>query len=217
MLRKPPVLLVTTDFGLSEGHTGKTATIAMIISCLLLGILDSRARNVSAGFLYGFWSVYFMKVGITFLLMLLMSRVFAQRAWYLASLPFNFQTLQIGLFGIAGALTAPFVRELSERINPPQCIKFDLTLRHLSIINIEHQVIHQNNQTRIYVVLQEARNHLNPVFMSVSFLCATCESALGLVLWHQGQWPMFWVGTTVIITINFLIYNFYSKKTRHVT
>ncbi|MFP5080350.1 hypothetical protein [Pedobacter sp. JCM 36344] len=217
MLRKPPVPLVTTDFGLSEGHTGKTATIAMIISCLLLGILDSRVRNVSARFLYGFCSVYFMEVEITFLLMLLMSIVFAERAWYLASLPFNFQTLQIGLFRIAGALIAPRVRELSGRTNPQQYIKFGLTLRHLSLINIEQQVIHVNNQTRIYAILPETRNHLNSVFMSVSFLCAACELALGLVLWHQGQWPMFWVGTAMIITINFLFYNFYSKKMRHVS
>jgi hypothetical protein len=68
------------------------------------------------------------------------------------------------------------------------------------------------NQTRIYALLPEARNRLNTVFMSVSFVGASFGSALGLWLWDKGQWPLFCMGTTAVILLNICIYKFYSGK-----
>ena len=171
---------------------------------------------------------------INFFAFAVLSAFWTTMVLYLASPPFNFQTLQIGLFGIAGAagaLAAPLVGKLSGGNNPRRNVVIGLALQLLSIaifyftgtylmmfilgiiiIDIGQQAIHVTNQTRIYAILPEARNRLNTVFMSVSFVGAACGSALGLLLWEKGQWPMFCLGTAVVIVLNILIYNFYSKK-----
>jgi predicted MFS family arabinose efflux permease len=80
------------------------------------------------------------------------------------------------------------------------------------LIDIGQQAIHVTNQTRIYTLIPEARNRLNTIFMSVSFIGASCGSALGLWLWGQGGWALFCYGMTGIIVLNILIYQFYGRK-----
>lgn len=171
---------------------------------------------------------------INFFAFAVLSAFWTTMVLYLASPPYNFQTLQIGLFGIAGAagaLAAPLVAKLSGRGNPRRNVLIGLVLQFLSIaifyftgsvlvmfilgivvIDIGQQAIHVTNQTRIYAILPEARNRLNTVFMSVSFIGAACGSALGLFLWEKGQWQMFCLGVVLVIVLNILIYNFYSRK-----
>lgn len=154
---------------------------------------------------------------------------------YLANPPYEFSTYQIGLFGIAGAagaLAAPLVGKLSGGSNPRKNLMIGFILELISIglfyftghnvflfiigiilIDIGQQAIHVTNQTRIYTLVPEARNRLNTIFMSVSFVGAACGSALGLWLWSLGGWAMFCYGVTAIIILNMFIYQFYSKKT----
>ena len=175
---------------------------------------------------------------INFFAFAVLSAFWTTMVLYLASPPYSFQTLQIGLFGIAGAagaLAAPLVGKLSGRSNPRRNVVIGLTFQLLSIalfyftgsylvmfilgiivIDIGQQAIHVTNQTRIYAILPEARNRLNTVFMSVSFVGAACGSALGLWLWEQGQWSLFCLGTAIVILLNILIYNFYSRKLQNV-
>ena len=175
---------------------------------------------------------------INFFAFAVLSAFWTTMVLYLASPPYSFQTLQIGLFGIAGAagaLAAPLVGKLSGRSNPRRNVVIGLTFQLLSIalfyftgsylvmfvlgiivIDIGQQAIHVTNQTRIYAILPEARNRLNTVFMSVSFVGAACGSALGLWLWEQGQWSLFCLGTAIVIVLNILIYNFYSRKLQNV-
>ena len=153
---------------------------------------------------------------------------------YLANPPFSFQSLQIGLFGIAGAagaLAAPLVGKISDGGNPRKNLMIGFILQLFSIalfyftgsliflfiigiilIDIGQQAIHVTNQTRIYMLIPEARNRLNTIFMSVSFVGASCGSALGLWLWDNGGWNMFCYGMTAIVIINMVIYKFYSYK-----
>jgi predicted MFS family arabinose efflux permease len=153
---------------------------------------------------------------------------------YLASPPFNFQSLQIGLFGIAGAagaLAAPLVGKLSDARDPRRNLLIGLVLQLISIIafyftqshlflfvagiillDIGQQAIHVTNQTRIYALIPEARNRLNTVFMSVSFVGASVGSAAGLWLWDLGHWPMFCLGSGLVISTNILIYYFYKQR-----
>jgi predicted MFS family arabinose efflux permease len=155
---------------------------------------------------------------------------------YLANPPHHFSTYQIGLFGIAGAagaLAAPLVGKLSGGNNPRKNLMIGFILELISValfyftghnvflfiigiilIDIGQQAIHVTNQTRIYTLVPEARNRLNTIFMSVSFVGAACGSALGLWLWSLGQWTIFCVGVTVIILLNMLIYQFYSRKVK---
>lgn len=158
---------------------------------------------------------------------------------YLANPPHQFSTYQIGLFGIAGAagaLAAPLVGKLSGGDNPRKNLMIGFVLELVSIalfyftghnvflfvvgiilIDIGQQAIHVTNQTRIYTLVPEARNRLNTIFMSVSFVGAACGSALGLWLWSLGGWMAFCIGVTAIILLNILIFNLYSKKIKNET
>lgn len=171
---------------------------------------------------------------INFLAFAILSGFWTTMVLFLANPPFNFQTLQIGLFGIAGAagaLAAPLVGKLSSGQNPRKNLLTGLLLQLLSIaafyftgshlylfvagiilIDIGQQAIHVTNQTRIYTLVPEARNRLNTIFMSVSFIGASFGSAFGLWLWDKGQWPLFCLGTGLVVMLNILIYNFYSHK-----
>lgn len=171
---------------------------------------------------------------INFLAFGVLSAFWTTMVLFLANPPFNFQTMQIGLFGIAGAagaLAAPLVGKLSSGHNPRINIFIGLVLQLISIvafyftgshlflfitgiilIDIGQQAIHVTNQTRIYALIPEARNRLNTVFMSVSFVGAAVGSAIGLWLWDQGQWPLFCFGTTAIILLNICIYKFNKVK-----
>lgn len=171
---------------------------------------------------------------INFLAFAVLSAFWTTMVLFLANPPFSFQTLQIGLFGIAGAagaLAAPLVGKLSSGQNPRKNIITGLALQLISIaafyftgshlylfvagiilIDIGQQAIHVTNQTRIYALIPEARNRLNTIFMSFSFIGASIGSALGLWLWDKGQWPIFCLGIALVVTLNIFIYNFYSNK-----
>ena len=171
---------------------------------------------------------------INFLAFAIISAFWTTMVLFLASPPFNFQTLQIGLFGIAGAagaLAAPLVGKLSDGNNPRKNLMIGFIFQIISIalfyftgsqlylfvigiilIDIGQQAIHVTNQTRIYTLVPEARNRLNTIFMSVSFIGASCGSALGLWLWDQGGWNLFCYGMAGIIILNVFIYLFYGRK-----
>ncbi|MET3112403.1 putative MFS family arabinose efflux permease [Pedobacter sp. CG_S7] len=171
---------------------------------------------------------------INFLAFAILSSFWTTMVLFLANPPFNFQSLQIGLFGIAGAagaLAAPMVGKLSDGKDPRKNIIYGLILQIISIaafyftgtqlylfiagiilIDIGQQAIHVTNQTRIYALIPAARNRLNTIFMSVSFVGASAGSALGLWLWDKGQWPLYCLGAATVIILNICIYRFYSKK-----
>ncbi|MDN3587242.1 MFS transporter [Pedobacter aquatilis] len=171
---------------------------------------------------------------INFLAFAIISAFWTTMVLFLANPPFSFQTLQIGLFGIAGAagaLAAPLVGKLSDGNNPRKNLMIGFILQIVSValfyftenhlylfvigivlIDIGQQAIHVTNQTRIYTLIPEARNRLNTIFMSVSFIGASCGSALGLWLWDLGGWSLFCYGMAAIILLNILIYKFYGSK-----
>lgn len=171
---------------------------------------------------------------INFLAFAVLSAFWTTMVLFLANPPFNFQSLQIGLFGIAGAagaLAAPLVGKLSDGKDPRKNILIGLLLQFTSIaafyftgshlylfvigivlIDIGQQAIHVTNQTRIYALIPEARNRLNTIFMSVSFIGAASGSAFGLWLWDKGQWPVYALGSAIVIFLNICIYRFYTKK-----
>jgi len=171
---------------------------------------------------------------INFFAFAIISAFWTTMVLFLANPPFNFQTLQIGLFGIAGAagaLAAPLVGKLSDGNNPRKNLMIGFIMQIISmamfyftganlfvfvagiiLIDIAQQAIHVTNQTKIYTLIPEARNRLNTIFMSVSFIGASCGSALGLWLWGQGGWNLFCYGITGIIILNILIYLYYGRK-----
>nr|WP_233173709.1 MFS transporter [Pedobacter sp. ASV19] len=173
---------------------------------------------------------------INFLAFATLSAFWTTMVLFLANPPFSFQSLQIGLFGIAGAagaLAAPLVGKFSDGKDPRKNLFIGLLLQFASIaafyftgshlylfvigiilIDIGQQAIHVTNQTRIYALLPEARNRLNTVFMSFSFVGASTGSALGLWLWDKGQWPVYCFGSGAVILVNIMIYQLYKKRLR---
>ncbi len=176
---------------------------------------------------------------INFLAFAIISAFWTVMVLYLANPPYSLQTLEIGLFGIAGAagaLAAPLVGKLSGGNNPRRNLLIGFVLQLVSIalfyftganvylfvlgiilIDIGQQAIHVTNQTRIYTIAPEARNRLNTIFMSVSFIGASIGSALGLWLWDQGGWALFNFGSAAIVVVNILIYQFYKSKDKQTT
>jgi predicted MFS family arabinose efflux permease len=220
--------------------------IAAGICFLLIGLMMKRFPQSNPSFKGNYKELMYSMFGylksqpalreasiINFLAFAIISAFWTTMVLFLANPPFHFQSLQIGLFGIAGAagaLAAPLVGKLSDS-NPRKNLMIGFILQLLSmglfyftgsylfffvigiiLIDIGQQAIHVTNQTKIYTLVPEARNRLNTIFMSVSFIGASCGSALGLWLWDLGGWEIFCYGLTVIIIINILIYLFYSKK-----
>lgn len=154
----------------------------------------------------------------------------------LSDAPFHFTSSTIGLFGIVGAtgaLAAPLVGRLGDKGNSRIAVGYGCLMMLISFIvfyfsgssivgiiigivciDIGIQGVHISNQTRVYSLLPEARNRLNTVFMSFSFLGTAAGSAYGLFLWKLGGWHAVTVGCAVLALLALTVYGltYKSKK-----
>jgi predicted MFS family arabinose efflux permease len=148
--------------------------------------------------------------------------------------PFYFNSATIGLFGIvgaSGALAAPLVGKMGDKGNPRIAVGYGCLLMLMSFItfyfSIENvigiiigivfidigiQGVHISNQTRVYSLLPEARNRLNTVFMSFSFLGTAAGSAYGLLLWKFGGWQAVTIGCAVLALLSLVVYGLTYKS-----
>jgi predicted MFS family arabinose efflux permease len=152
----------------------------------------------------------------------------------LSGQPCYFNSATIGLFGIvgaSGALAAPLVGKMGDKKNPRIAVGYGCLLMLMSFIvfyfsidsvigivigiifiDIGIQGVHISNQTRVYSLLPEARNRLNTVFMSFSFLGTAAGSAFGLLLWKTGGWHTVAIGCAVLAILSLLVYGFTFKS-----
>jgi predicted MFS family arabinose efflux permease len=152
----------------------------------------------------------------------------------LSDKPFQFNSATIGLFGIvgaSGALAAPLVGRLGDKGSSRIAIGYGCLLLLISFIvyyfstenvigiiigivlmDIGIQSVHISNQTRVYSLLPEARNRLNTVFMSFSFLGTAAGSAYGLLLWKLGGWHAVTIGCVVLALFSLLVYGLTYKQ-----
>jgi len=152
--------------------------------------------------------------------------------------PFNFNSATIGLFGIvgaSGALAAPLVGKMGDKGNPRIAVGYGCLLMLISFIvfyfsiesiigviigivfiDVGIQGVHISNQTRVYSLLPEARNRLNTVFMSFSFLGTAAGSAYGLFLWKLGGWHAVAIGCAVLALLALTVYVVTYKSSRRV-
>jgi predicted MFS family arabinose efflux permease len=56
------------------------------------------------------------------------------------------------------------------------------------LLDLAMQCIHVSNQSRVYALIPAARNRLNTVYMTVSFIGTSFGSAIGLFAWDRGAW-----------------------------
>lgn len=157
----------------------------------------------------------------------------------LSEQPFSFSTAAIGLFGIigaSGALAAPLVGKLGDKGNSRVAVGYGCLLMLTSfivfyfsassiagiifgivLIDIGLQGVHISNQTRVYSILPEARNRMNTVYMSFSFLGTALGSAFGLLLWKMGEWHAVTLGCMALAAMSLVVYGLtYQSKSKQI-
>ena len=152
----------------------------------------------------------------------------------LANPPYNFGSDIIGLMGLAaaaGALGAPLIGRIADRKNPRIAIGYGLALiltafivfwffrnsligiiAGIVLLDLGLQGVHVSNQTRIYALLPEARNRMNTVFMTISFIGTSLGSGIGLWVWDIGKWAGVCMGAVGLIAVAIMIYLMTYKK-----
>ncbi|MDR2224203.1 MAG: MFS transporter [Flavobacteriaceae bacterium] len=142
--------------------------------------------------------------------------------------PFEYDTALIGSFGLigaCGAFAAPLVGKIGGAGGARKIIFYGIILTLLSfvvfyfsatsvvgiiigivLIDLGLQLIHVSNQTRIYSLLPEARNRLNTVYMSFSFLGTAFGSAFGLYLWKFFGWSGVTIGGAILALLSLVVF-----------
>ena len=155
---------------------------------------------------------------------------------HLSGPPFQFSSHLIGLFGLAaaaGALAAPLVGGAADKRNPRIAIGYGLALLLLSfvllyvgantvsgmiagivLLDLAMQGIHVSNQSRVYALIPTARNRLNTVYMTVSFIGTSLGSAIGLFAWKKGAWPAVCLTGVLLTLAAFLVYGLTYRKSK---
>ncbi|QJB35950.1 MFS transporter [Chitinophaga oryzae] len=152
----------------------------------------------------------------------------------LSEQPFGYTSEQIGLMGLAaaaGALGAPLIGRIADKKNPRIAIGYGIIfllagyamfyvfqaniigiIIGIIAIDLGLQGIHVSNQTRIYALVPEARNRLNTVFMTTSFIGTSLGSGIGLWVWSIGKWNGVCIAGTLLILAALAIYLATYKK-----
>jgi predicted MFS family arabinose efflux permease len=141
----------------------------------------------------------------------------------------------IGLFGLAaaaGALAAPLVGGSADKRNPRHpdrlrpgpasyCLSSCLyiwgdsvagMIAGIVLLDLAMQCIHVSNQSRVYALIPAARNRLNTVYMTVSFIGTSLGSAIGLFAWVKGSWPGVCLTGGLLTLAAFAVYGATYKK-----
>lgn len=153
---------------------------------------------------------------------------------YLSNAPFHFQSDTIGLFGlaaVAGALIAPVIGGTADKGNPRVTIGYGLLIvgggficfyifgttvagmvAGIILLDLGQQSVHVSNQARVYALQPAARNRLNTVFMTVSFIGTSLGSAIGLWAWDRAQWNGICLAGAISVGLALLVYGITYKR-----
>lgn len=156
----------------------------------------------------------------------------------LSNPPYSFGSDVIGLMGLAaatGALGAPLIGRIADKKNPRIAIGYGIAciltgfiifwfFRYslvgvvigIILLDLGLQGVHVSNQTRIYALLPEARNRMNTVFMTVSFIGTSLGSGIGLLVWDINKWAGVCMAGVGITLLAILIYGVTYKKEKAV-
>ncbi|HEY4109255.1 MFS transporter [Puia sp.] len=158
---------------------------------------------------------------------------------HLSGAPFHYSSDLIGLFGLAaaaGALAAPLVGGSADKRNPRIAIGYGLGLLLSSfvllymwadlvvgmiagivLLDLAMQCIHVSNQSRVYALIPHARNRLNTVYMTVSFIGTAMGSAIGLFAWDKGGWAGVCITGALLTAAAFAIYGLTHRRMQTAT
>jgi predicted MFS family arabinose efflux permease len=130
----------------------------------------------------------------------------------LSQSPFNFESDIIGLFGIlaaAGALLAPYIGKVADKVNPTftkilsvgmivvsiLIMKwFDTSLAAfivaILLLDIGFQAVQINNLAQIYTLDESAHSRINTAYMSSMFVGGAFGTFIGVYCWEHGGWAL---------------------------
>lgn len=153
---------------------------------------------------------------------------------YLSGPLFQFSSGQVGLFGLAGAagaLAAPVAGRAGDKRDPRRMVLLGILsilsgfilfyafptsivgiIAGIVILDFGMQAAHISNQTRVYALIPEARNRLNTIYITATFIGTSLGSALGLWLWNIGRWQAFCFGGMAMMILALGVYSAYHKK-----
>lgn len=156
----------------------------------------------------------------------------------LSNPPYNFGSDVIGLMGLAaatGALGAPLIGRIADKKNPRIAIGYGIAcilagyiifwffrnsligvIVGIVLLDLGLQGVHVSNQTRVYALLPEARNRMNTVYMTMSFIGTSLGSGIGLLVWDINKWAGVCMAGVGITFIAILIYGVTYKKEKAV-
>lgn len=215
-------LMAIMRFTFPVSRPGFTGSYASLMRSLLTLVREQPLLREAAGIS----ALAFATFGLFWTTMVL----------HLSGAPFHFNSGLIGLFGLAaaaGALAAPLVGGSADKRNPRIPIGYGLGLLFLSfvllyvwanlvtgivagivLLDLAMQCIHISNQSRIYALIPAARNRLNTVYMTVSFIGTSLGSAIGLFAWDKGGWAGVCLTGALLTAGAFVIYALTFRKER---
>jgi len=149
---------------------------------------------------------------------------------------FIFNSDVIGLFGVlavAGALLAPYIGKVADKINPSftKLISvvmiiasvllmrwFDTSLYAFIIatlfLDIGFQAVQINNLTQIYTLDESAHSRINTAYMSSMFVGGAAGTFIGVYCWEKGGWNLVTLQFLVLSVISLAIILFASSTKR---
>lgn len=126
--------------------------------------------------------------------------------------PFYFESDVIGLFGVlavAGALFAPYIGKIADKVNPTFTKILSIGMIIISILlmkwfgesllafilatlllDIGFQAVQINNLAQIYTLDESAHSRINTIYMSSMFIGGALGTFTGVYCWEHGGWAL---------------------------
>ena len=154
----------------------------------------------------------------------------------LSQAPFNFDSDIIGLFGVlavAGALLAPYIGKIADKINPTFTKMLSVGMIVVSILlmkwfdsslaafivatlllDIGFQAVQINNLAQIYTLDESAHSRINTAYMSSMFLGGALGTFIGVYCWEHGGWELVTLQLLAlsVVSLAIIIYSALSKN-----
>ncbi|MGW6404790.1 hypothetical protein [Streptomyces sp. NPDC055134] len=143
----------------------------------------------------------------------------------LSAAPFTYTPSQIGLVGLAGALTAQQAGRLHDRgwsvpatgaalllalaaivLSVTGAESIAIVLIAVLLLDIAIQAVNVLNQSRLMHVEPQSRSRLNTAFVTGNFIGGTIGSALAAALWQTGGWALVMSGAAVLLALALIVW-----------
>ena len=137
------------------------------------------------------------------------------------------------MLAVAGALLAPYIGKIADKINPTFTKMLSVGMIVLSILlmkwfdtslaafivatlllDIGFQAVQINNLAQIYTLDESAHSRINTAYMSSMFLGGALGTFVGVYCWEHGGWELVTLQLLIlsVASLAIIIYTALSKK-----